>query len=91
MADQVAKFKLDLDFRKLNVNINDRVPERADEVNTVLRGAGLVVRALHASSADQARKLISKEAPFLVLFSSKSLACLNRAREMVSLKLWPTC
>lgn len=23
MADQVAKFKLDLDFRKLNVNIND--------------------------------------------------------------------
>ncbi len=51
----------------------DHSPERAEEINSLLRNSGIIIRTSFAKTTTAAEKLIKSEAPLLLIYNASAL------------------
>jgi diguanylate cyclase (GGDEF)-like protein len=58
------------DFDSNRLLVIDHSPEGAEEINSLLRNSGIIVRAIFAKTNGEAEKQIKSEAPFLIIYNA---------------------
>jgi diguanylate cyclase (GGDEF)-like protein/PAS domain S-box-containing protein len=56
-------------MHSVNILVNDRSPESAENINSLLRNSGINIHVIHARTSTEVKRALDSDAPVLILFA----------------------